>query len=387
MPVIPLPLPPETYDAPWKGALAAYFSDFMAFYFPDMATDIDWSRPPVFLDKELTRLAHDAALGTRLADHLVQIHTRNGGKQWMLIHVEVQAQHDGSLPERMHVYQYRIYDRFRHPVACLVVLADRGRNWRPSRFSYRWHGCGARTDFRCVKLRDYARRLERLQKQDNPFALLTAAHLLTQQTRGQPQQRHAAKWKLARLLFARDWDRQRIINLFHVIDWIMRLPKELEDQLWQDIIDLEGRKAMDTYVPRGARIAMMRELNEAREKAQREGWLEGQRKGWEDGKAQGLQQGLFDGLLAGRQEGHQLGRQEGRQEGRLEGRQEGRQEGLADGLRQGQAALLTRLLVKRFGPLPPDAQTQVGAADLHQLEAWAEAALDARTLDDVLPRH
>jgi hypothetical protein len=49
--------------------------------------------------------------------------------------------------------------------------------------------------------------------------------------------------------------------------------------------------------------------------------------------------------------------------------------------------LLTRLLVKRFGPLPPDAQARIATADLHQLQAWAEAALDARTLDDVLPRH
>lgn len=123
---------------------------------------------------------------------------------------------------------------------------------------------------------------------------------------------------------------------------------------------------MDTYVPRGARIAMMRELNEAREKAQREGWLEGQQKGWAEGQAQGRQQGLFDGLL--------------------EGRQEGRREGIADGLRLGQAALLTRLLAKRFGPLPPDAEARVAAAELGQLQAWAEAALEARTLDEVLPR-
>ncbi|MNL89940.1 hypothetical protein D3C87_2206030 [compost metagenome] len=53
----------------------------------------------------------------------------------------------------------------------------------------------------------------------------------------------------------------------------------------------------------------------------------------------------------------------------------------------GQAALLTRLLTKRFGQLPADAETQIGGADLSQLQAWAEAALEARTLDEVLPRH
>ena len=101
MPIIPLPLPRESYDAPWKGALAAYFREFMAFYFPDMCAAIDWSRQPAFLDKELPQVTRDAVLGTRLADHLVQIHTTDGNQQWMLIHIEVQAQHDCSLPERL----------------------------------------------------------------------------------------------------------------------------------------------------------------------------------------------------------------------------------------------------------------------------------------------
>eukprot|EP01032_Pedospumella_encystans_P018429 gene18429-20982_t len=44
------PLPPnETYDAPWKSALANYFSEFIAFYFPDVHGAIDWKREPEFL--------------------------------------------------------------------------------------------------------------------------------------------------------------------------------------------------------------------------------------------------------------------------------------------------------------------------------------------------
>jgi hypothetical protein len=43
---------------------------------------------------------------------------------------------------------------------------------------------GVKLDFRVVKLLDYADRLEELLLDPNPFALVTAAHLLSRQTRG-----------------------------------------------------------------------------------------------------------------------------------------------------------------------------------------------------------
>ncbi|MBB5215663.1 hypothetical protein [Parapusillimonas granuli] len=41
----------------------------------------------------------------------------------------------------------------------------------------------------------------------------------------------------------------------------------------------------------------------------------------------------------------------GRKEGREEGFREGRQEGFWEGRQEGQAALLERLLIRKFGPL------------------------------------
>ena len=32
------------YDSPWKEMLEGYFSDFMAFFFPEAYADIDWAR-------------------------------------------------------------------------------------------------------------------------------------------------------------------------------------------------------------------------------------------------------------------------------------------------------------------------------------------------------
>jgi hypothetical protein len=72
------------------------------------------------------------------------------------------------------------------------------------------------------------------------------------------------------------------------------------------------------------------------------------------------------------QEGEQKGRQEGRQEGRREGRQEG------------EAALLLRLLERRFGDVPIWARDRIAAADTAALEEWSLRVLDAGSLDDAL---
>jgi len=68
-----------------------------------------------------------------------------------------------------------------------------------------------------------------------------------------------------------------------------------------------------------------------------------------------------------------------RQEGRQKGRQEGRQEG--------EAAVLLRLLTRRFGPLGAAMTEQVRQASSTELEQWADNILDACTLDEVFRPH
>lgn len=234
----------DDFDSPWKDALMHAFPDFMAFYFPRAAAEIDWSAGYAFLDQELRQVVRDAELGRRRLDVLVRVTTRDGSEHWLYIHIEIQSQRDDELPERLYIYNYRLYDRYRRPIATLVVLADPSPSWKPRGFRTRSLGCQIAMRFPVAKLMDHHDRLEALLDDPNPFALVTAAHLLTQQTRGDDAGRYTAKWRLARLLYQRHWDRQRIIELFAMIDWMMHLPKDLERQLWQQIETLERNTKM-----------------------------------------------------------------------------------------------------------------------------------------------
>lgn len=86
-------------------------------------------------------------------------------------------------------------------------------------------------------------------------ALVTAAHLLTQRTRKDVEARYTAKWRLAKLLYEKDWGKQQIIDLFAIIDWLMNLPPDLEKQLWTSISELERNVKM-RYVTSVERIGI-----------------------------------------------------------------------------------------------------------------------------------
>ena len=62
----------------------------------------------------------------------------------------------------------------------------------------------------------------------------------------------------------------------------------------------------------------------------------------------------------------------------------GRKEGRSEGRLEGEIAVLSRLLTRRFGPLPAWAEARLNAATEQNLADWADAILDAASLNDVL---
>ena len=64
-------------------------------------------------------------------------------------------------------------------------------------------------------------------------------------------------------------------------------------------------------------------------------------------------------------------------------REESQQQGIEQGIEQGERTLLRRLLGRRFGLLPPNAEERIDRASTRDLESWAENVLDAGTLDEV----
>ena len=314
--------PNDHYDSPWKEAIEHYFQEFMAFYFPDAYRSVDWSKEHIFLDQELRAIVQDAELGTRFVDKLVRVTELSGSESWIYIHVEVQGTRQTEFSKRMFVYNYRIFDRYEKPVASLAVLADQHKHWKQTSYGYNVLGCRLTLDFPVAKLTDYDEKLDELLASENAFGLITAAHILTRKTRKKHQERYEAKLLLIKILSQRHWDKQRVINLLTVVDWLMTLPAWLDTKVWQEIETIEEHKNMK-YITSIERIGIAK----------------------------------------------------GRVEGRIEGRVEGRVEG--------ESKLLKRQLERRFGALPAWAIELLSNANEPSLEAWGVAILTAQTLEAV----
>jgi hypothetical protein len=129
------------YDGGWKEVLEHYFRSFLELCFPAASAEIDWNAPFEFLDKELEEVVRDADLGKQRADKLVKVQRLDGVAEWVLVHVEVQAQRDPDLPLRMYRYHHRISDRYGRAVVSLAVLADPLPDWRPGAYEEDLWGC------------------------------------------------------------------------------------------------------------------------------------------------------------------------------------------------------------------------------------------------------
>ena len=321
---------PDDYDSPWKDVIQNAFPEFLDFYFPEVARRIEWACGYTFLETELRQVVQDAELGRRHADLLARVTTLDGGVEHVYVHVEVQGDRQADFERRMFVYNYRLFDRFNAPGASLAVLADDDPHWRPRHFVVDALGLKHTLELGVVKLLDHEHRLDELTHDGNPFALVTAAHLMTRRTRGDDLQRYEAKRKLVFLLYRQGWERQQVLDLLAVLDWMMRLPPALTQRLWQDIDALDEEKRMAFVTT----------------------W---EQRGIDKGIQQGLSQGLTQGLSQGRDEGLLLG----------------------------EAALLERQLIRRFGPLPQSVQNRLRAATRADLASWGDLVLDAGALEEL----
>ena len=234
----------DDFDNPWKTFISKYFKDFMIFFFPEIAGNIDWNREVLFLDKEFQQIARNAEIGRRTADKLVQVYTLDGEETWVLIHAEVQSQYDVEFEKRIYVYNYRIFDLYDRRVASLAILADDRPNWKPDHFSYELLGCKAGIWYPTVKLLDYKNKWDEFENDVNPFSTVVMAHLKTFETQKNASKRFDSKLALIKRLYGVGYGRNEIIDLFTFIDWIMRLPKELEKSLWQEVQKIEEVKKM-----------------------------------------------------------------------------------------------------------------------------------------------
>lgn len=262
-------------DVLWKNILDELFPDFLAFFFPEIYHDIDISAGYQFLDKELTKIIKDSSLGSRIVDKLVKVYLLDGSEKWLLIHLEIQGYPEENFPERMFIYNYRIFDRYHKEVISLAVLTDMDEKYRPAEYRVSRWKFNLIFQFPVIKLIDYRKKWNALRKSKSPFAYVVMAYLKTQETEGDDRERYGWKKRFLKELYLQGMNRETISALYNFIDWMMNLPEELEDKIYQEIVKTEEERQM-AVLSTAERI--------------------GRQKGIKEGLQEGLQQGLHKAI-------------------------------------------------------------------------------------------
>ena len=246
----------------------------MEFFYPNIANDIDWTKAPIFMDKELSKIIKDAQVGTRYVDKLVKVWRKNGLETWVLLHIEIQGQLQDIFPERMFVYSNRLKEIYHLLVASLAILADDNPNWRPSKYSEELWGCRKTFEFPVIKLLDYQNKWNELEKSDNPFAVVVMTHLKMLETKTNKPERLNWKIELTKNLYGRGYAQEQIFALFRFIDWLLILPRDLT---------MAYNKAISQFKEE----TKMRYLTTPEQIGRKEGRIEGERIGERRGERRG----------------------------------------------------------------------------------------------------
>jgi hypothetical protein len=171
------------------------------------------------------------------------------------------------------VSNYRLFDHAEKPVASMVILSDGRSRWRPTKYGYSVFGSHMQLRFRTVKLLDYRDKIEELEVSDNPFAVVTLTHLKAIETKGKDEIRYNWKRRLFRSLYKRGWKAEQVRHLYDFIDWVIDLPEEYDDKLWQEMREYEAEVNM-RFVNSAERYGIKKGIEKGITKGRREQAIE-----------------------------------------------------------------------------------------------------------------
>lgn len=262
----------DDQDSPWKEALDQFFQPFLELVFPAVAEAIDWNQPVKSLNTELQQLTPESSSGRLYADKLVEVTLLSGDQEWLLVHIEVQGRAQKNFNQRMFHYHVRIWDKYQQPLLSLAVLTDIQDSFRPGLYQNNLNHLGQNLtfEFPTIKLLDWMGRIDELEDNLNPFALVLLAQLqVMRYGKDQAQQRLEAKKHLTRTLFRRGYSKDRIAELLRLIEWMITLPEALEADYSKQVKLLKEEPQM-AFVSTLERLAKDEGIAEERQRAEAE---------------------------------------------------------------------------------------------------------------------
>ena len=232
------------YDATWKEAINTYFESFVELFWPEIYDKIDWSKGYELLEQEFHLMHQYQKKDKSITDKLIKVFRHDGKEAWVLILIEIQGQRDPDFAERIFIYFYKAYERYRKPIACLAIFIDPHPNWRPSQFELELWDTNLTLKFPIMKVLDYKNKQEFLRKSINPFAAVILAQLAAIEAAGKNEVMLISKLDILKCLYIRNADYKEILEQYRYMEGLLPLSKDFSLQYHREIKRIEEEHCM-----------------------------------------------------------------------------------------------------------------------------------------------
>lgn len=318
-------------DQLFKQILHTFFQEFLTLFFPNIAAKLDFSELR-FPDKELFT---DFPKGRqRRPDFLVQLQTKEGVRETILVHIEVQSRRSKAIPPRMFEYYILLRLRLDRPVLPIVLYLSKGTGGITKERHIEEFIDEETVSFtyNVISLGD----LSAMKYLSGDSAL---GYALSSLMDGEGMSRVKQKALGFQGVSSEDLDEAKMSLLLYTIDKYIPLKVDQETEFRSLLGEGEDTKAMKILT--------------SWEKRARE---EGVERGIEQGIERGIEQGIEQGI----------------------------ERGIEQGLLEGEQRMLLRMLETRFGSLPVNSVKFIRSlTDSNKIEELFQKGLKGDSLEDV----
>jgi hypothetical protein len=247
-----------TNDELWKGIIEDLIMEFLEKFYAHDLHLFDFSKPILFLDKELSQILPESEQGSRNIDKLIQISLIGGGERYILIHPEVHGYRHEYYEEREFIYYYRLFDRFKLPIGTLAIFTDTDPNYEPN--CYRTSFLGTEMTYKYPTYKVLNQDPSVLAASDNLFdAVILTTYWAIKRKRNELSEEELLDLKLdlMRRLLAKNVDKTRIRKLLRFIKAYIRFEKpeinRIFEENYEELLKIDKPMGVDEILNKQAK--------------------------------------------------------------------------------------------------------------------------------------
>ncbi|MEK7255574.1 MAG: hypothetical protein AAB316_12570 [Bacteroidota bacterium] len=247
------------FDTNLKDIIKKLFREALELMHPELAAQVDWKRPPEFMEQAMRRLIKAYLGGAKYCDILAKLWLLTGEEKWLLLHWEIEVDPKINFGKRMLEYRMLLFLQHKiEDIAALVLFAGEKNPNQVNFYEYSFAKTKLRYEFPVFVA--WNQDEQALQASENPFVIAILAIQYVLKTKGNLDDRLLLKEKLYELAAAKNMDNQKLAHLLIFVEYFVSLPSRLEDIF---VKRLHEKIQMEEAMPDIAKSPQVRRLADA----------------------------------------------------------------------------------------------------------------------------